>query len=1142
MKINLSFWDNSLKNRVTLTTLIIALSVIWSLAYYSMHMLRKDTQALLEEQQLTTVSFIVTSIEDEINDRFEGLKLISQSLGSTTLKNATAVQALLEQRQLLQQYFNAGAFVTGVDGLTIASVPVSLGRVGRSYLDRDFITTALNEGRPFIGKPVIGKVSGNPIISMAVPIRNAQNKIIGVLAGAVDLSKPNFLNNIAESRYGKTGGYTLLSQQHRLIVTASNKTSIMQPLPAVGVNPTLDRLLQGDEGAAIYHNTSGVEVLSTAKKIPSSGWILELTLPTKEAFSPIEEMQQRLLLATVMLTLVAGVLTWWMLRRQLAPMLDAINAMSASSTNDMPSQMLSISRQDEIGKLLESFNRLLKTLTLKGDELRTSENRSRAIIDASPVPLAINDAQGNITFINQAFIKTLGYILSDIPTLADWWPRAYPDLVYRQEVANRWQKNLDDIKQSKQAFAPLELSIHCKDDAERTFIVSAAPLGENFAGDHLVILFDITERKRTELALLTSSKTLEEAQQIAHIGNWHLDLVSGQLFWSDEIFRLFELDPNNFGASYEAFLNAIHPEDRAAVNHAYTNSLVTRAPYEITHRLLMRDGRIKWVTEKCTSTFDSVGKPLQSNGMVQDITVHKLAEQALISARDKLMQQQKAVDTHAIVSLTDLQGTILYANEKFCQLSGYSGNELIGQNHRIIKSGRHPAEFYLQMWQTISEGNIWQGEVCNRAKNGHLYWVETSIIPFLGDDGLPYQYISIRTDITKLKQNEKSLQVAIKEADAASRAKSEFLASMSHELRTPLNAILGFSQLFGMDKSLTQATRDNARLIERAGEHLLSLVNDLIDLARIEAGKVELSIEPVNLKGLVEDSLYMVQAMADKRGIKIGLKQCDVAEVKVLADFSRLRQSLINLLSNAIKYNSPQGSVKISCEIILERVRISVSDTGSGIATDKQARIFNAFDRLGAERGEIEGTGIGLVITKRIMEAMGGGVGFESTVGQGSTFWLEIPFLKNAAVKTPLHDATDENIIMSQENRSQLVKKEVLYVEDNPMNFRLMQQIFDSRPDWNLNGALNAESGLESAQSNPPALILLDINLPGMDGYQALARLKALPATAQIPVIAVSANAMKGDRERGLQAGFVDYVTKPLDVVLLVKILKKILD
>lgn len=511
-------------------------------------------------------------------------------------------------------------------------------------------------------------------------------------------------------------------------------------------------------------------------------------------------------------------------------------------------------------------------------------------------------------------------------------------------------------------------------------------------------------------------------------------------------------------------------------------------------------------------------------------------------ARYELERQQQAIDAHAIVSVADLHGNIIYANDKFCQVSGYSSKELIGQNHRIVKSGQHPAEFYADMWRTISAGNIWQGEVCNRSKSGMLYWVETSIIPFVDADGLPYQYISIRTDITHVKANEIAMQEAKEAAEAGSRAKSEFLASMSHELRTPLNAILGFSQIFGMDKTLPQTTRDNAKLIEHAGEHLLSLVNDLIDLARIEADKIQLSLESVEVKSVVHNSLEMVQSMAYNKGIKLELKQCDVTDICVRADFNRLRQSLINLLTNAIKYNKPQGTVSIACEVIADTMRIAVTDNGAGIAPDKQARIFNSFDRLGAERGEVEGTGIGLVITKRLMEAMGGNVGFESIAGQGSTFWLDVPLALEVAadLHAPLAQASRErDMAVTHFHASKPV---VLYIEDNPMNMRLMQQVFKSRDEWDLRTAINAETGLALARKDKPDVILLDINLPGMDGYQALALLKAGVATMHIPVVALSANAMKGDRARGIEAGFVDYLTKPLDILALMGLLDELLD
>jgi CheY-like chemotaxis protein/anti-sigma regulatory factor (Ser/Thr protein kinase) len=360
---------------------------------------------------------------------------------------------------------------------------------------------------------------------------------------------------------------------------------------------------------------------------------------------------------------------------------------------------------------------------------------------------------------------------------------------------------------------------------------------------------------------------------------------------------------------------------------------------------------------------------------------------------------------------------------------------------------------------------------------------------------------------------------------------------MSHELRTPLNAILGFGQLLEMGiEDAEQA--DNVQEILRAGHHLLELINEVLDLARIEAGRLTISQEPVPLMPLIEDSLTLIRPLAEGRGIRIIEAGRDCGE-HVLADRTRLKQVLLNLLSNAVKYNRERGSVSIACVHDGDAVQIRITDTGAGLAPDQQARLFTAFERLDADKHAIEGTGIGLALSKRLMELMQGEIGLESSPGQGSTFWIRLP--ASNGHPEPAH-ADGGKPAAEAAHPVGARRWGVLCIEDNPANLRLIERILSRREDIRLLSAGTPGLGLELAQAHRPALILLDINLPDMDGYDVMKCLRENPATRDIPVVAISANAMPKDLARGKAAGFADYVTKPIEVDRLMKVVLQTLE
>ena len=403
-------------------------------------------------------------------------------------------------------------------------------------------------------------------------------------------------------------------------------------------------------------------------------------------------------------------------------------------------------------------------------------------------------------------------------------------------------------------------------------------------------------------------------------------------------------------------------------------------------------------------------------------------------------------------------------------------------------------------------------------------------------------YLLIGTDNTARKQAEAEraqldqvlqdknteLESAKFVAEKANLAKSDFLSSMSHELRTPLSAILGFAQLIESGSPLPTPTQKRSiDQILHAGWYLLELINEILDLALIESGKLSLSLEPVSLDDLLHECRAMIEPQAQKRGISLAFPQFETTYF-VKADRTRVKQVLINLLTNAIKYNRVDGTVVVDCIAISPgRIRICVEDSGEGLTPEKLAQLFQPFNRLGQETNAEEGTGIGLVVAKRLIEFMGGTIGMESTVGKGSVFWIEQPL---TAERHTAADAAEPTAIAQEQVHANMPSRTLLYVEDNPANLMLVEGLIERRPDIRLLSARDGERGVEMARESQPDVILMDINLSGISGIQALRILRADPTTAHIPVVALSANAMPLDIVRGLEAGFFRYLTKPIKI------------
>jgi PAS domain S-box-containing protein len=519
-----------------------------------------------------------------------------------------------------------------------------------------------------------------------------------------------------------------------------------------------------------------------------------------------------------------------------------------------------------------------------------------------------------------------------------------------------------------------------------------------------------------------------------------------------------------------------------------------------------------------------------------DNTLRKQAEAEQKKLDQRLRDQQfytrSLIESNidALIT-TDSSGMISDVNKQMEALTGCTRDELIGAPFKNYFTDPERAEAGIK--QVLAENRVTNYELTAHARDGKETVVSYNATTFHDRDRKLQGVFAAARDITERKLLDQALhetniklESAKSIAEKANLAKSDFLSSMSHELRSPLNAILGFAQLIDSGSPpLTPRQKSNIDQILLAGWYLLDLINEILDLALIESGKLLLSLEPMSLNEVMSDCQAMIEPQAQKNGIQLTFPQFDCPYF-VKADRTRVKQILINLLSNAIKYNRVSGTVVVNYSAsTADRIRISITDTGEGLSVENLSQLFQPFNRLGRETGTEEGTGIGLVVSKRLVELMGGAIGAESTVGNGSVFWIELN--RTVAPQVALDD--DQSIaIFPAKISTETPLHTLLYVEDNPANLLLVENLLERRPDIHLLSAQDGLRGIEIARASLPDVILMDINLPGISGIHALEILRKDPATAHIPVIALSANAMPRDIVRGLEVGFFRYLTKPI--------------
>lgn len=1010
------FKDASLKFKITIFILITLVITIVLLAFSISTILRHDMKRQLAEEQLSVVSLLARDITDEFENLLNALNIVANDIGSENLlDNQNTLYHRIRQRPIFLSFFNAGNIIAQPDGTWALSFNLLDGMKENNFFI-DYITSIVKEKKTTISPLMVNPTQHTVSIVMTSPIFNPQKELIGTMVGITNVGRADFLSKVVNSSYRHTGGYLILSPKQRMVVASTDESRTMEVLPLPGIIPEFDRLIQGNADSVVFVNSNGMEVMASAKIIRITDWYLVSLLPTTEAFIPIRNMNHQILLITIMIIALAGISVLWMLKHQLSSMPTIAQSLASMSASIQPMQPLIVDSKDEIGDMVRGLNYLLTILWQKEDALSQHKNNLEQLVHQR-------------TFELDTATKILRAVLNAIPSRIFWKDR------------NGYYQGCNSL------FA---IDIGLNDEEE------------------------LVGKRDLDFSLETMTDLLDD----------RLILTTGQA-------KLWYEEPKTIAG-----------------------------------------GNVLWVRACKIPIVSDQGEVLGVLRVYEDITVQKKARDGFDLINRELAFQKNALDEHAIVSIADVKGNITYANDKFVDISGYTPEELIGKNHRVVKSTEHSPAFYKDLWKTIARGKVWHGEVKNRKKDGAFYWVQATIVPFLNEKGKPFKYISIRTDITAMKALEKSLIVAKEQAEAVARAKSDFLANMSHEIRTPMNAIIGLSYLC-LQTQLTTRQKDYIRKVYNSATSLLRIINDILDFSKIEAGHLDIEHIDFTLEEVLGTMASMISTKAHEKNLEFLLETAVDIPHSLVGDPLRLGQILINLTNNAIKFTE-HGEVAVVSELLKKgndfaHLQFTIRDTGIGINPEQQAGLFQAFTQADTSTTrKYGGTGLGLTISKKLIEMMEGTIRIESELGKGSRFIFNVQLgISNQSVEKmliPTFDLRGLKTLAVDDNKS---------ARDVISNY-LASFTFKVTTARNGNEAIIAVQEADIA-GEPFDLVILDYMMPEMDGITVASKIRHALGLNHNPVLIIAtAYGEESIVKRATAEAQVDgFLVKPLNQSLL---------
>jgi PAS domain S-box-containing protein len=754
----------------------------------------------------------------------------------------------------------------------------------------------------------------------------------------------------------------------------------------------------------------------------------------------------------------------------------------------------------------------------------------RQLIDSAPDAMVVVDAEGTIVLVNVRAESVFGYGRDEL--VGQPIEVLVPERHRSAHVGHR--KSFMLAPKSRPMGSNLELWGRRKDGSEFPVEISLSPLETERGMLVSSAIRDITARKRAEQKFRGLLESAPDAIVIVDLEG-RIVLVNAQ---TESLFRYSRGEL--MGARVEMLVPKRLRSQHQIHRTSYAHSPTPRGMGADLELYGVRKDGSEFPVEISLSPLETDEGTLISSA-IRDISERKRAEAAARLASDRLLSAVESI--HGMLALYDAKDRLVLCNSTWRSFfSDATEGPIVGRSHDEILSsclaaglfdlGAETPETFRARCVSYHRNPV--GTLDLRTRNGQS-------LRLTDRRTLEGGVVSTIWDVSEDVENERALKEARELAEAASMAKSEFLSSMSHELRTPLNSILGFAELLQRDKKspLTEAQKGKLEYVLKGGEHLLRLIDDILDLNRIESGRVVVSTEPVGVAEVLAEVKSTLDPMAARAGIALLIEPLPAGLPEVVADRTRFSQILINFGSNALKYGKRGGRTTLSVSHTPKRVRVSVADDGIGIPTEQQDKIFQPFHRAGQEAGPIEGTGIGLAISKRLAELMRGDVGFESTPGAGSVFWIELP-ARDLREAQPGPDSAARALAGSVLDGGEGAAYTLVYIEDNPSNIAFMQGLVGELSRVSLICAPTAEVGIEIVRARRPHAVIMDINLPGMSGYDATRRLREWPETKDIPIVALSAAAMVDDKKRAADAGFYRYLTKPVRVAELLQTLEEL--